>query len=127
MNALGPRGAAGLAVLVLLTVAALAAPLLASYPPSQIDYDALLVPPGPAHWLGTDDLGRDLLSRVLWGGWDTLAVAALSSALGLAGGLVIGTISGYGDGRVDAVLMRAVDVWLAVPVAAATGRGVRWN
>lgn len=115
MRLLGTRGSVALAVLALLVVAALAAPLLAPYPPDRIDYGALLAPPGPGHWLGTDDLGRDLLSRVLWGGRDTLAVAALASAIGLAGGLVIGTVAGYAGGRADAVLMRAVDVWLAVP------------
>ncbi|MDN5859551.1 MAG: ABC transporter, partial [Pseudonocardia sp.] len=94
----GARAAA--AMLVVAAVVAVAAPVLAPYPPSVVDPAAVLVPPGPRHLLGTDDRGRDVLSRLLWGARVTLGGAAVATTLGLAGGLVIGLGGAVGGGGV---------------------------
>jgi peptide/nickel transport system permease protein len=105
----------GLILFSLLAVLAILAPVLSPFAPSDINYDALLEPPGRMHWLGTDDLGRDMLSRILWGGRESLRVGFLGIMVGLAGGVAAGVIAGYVGGWVDAALMRGVDVLLAVP------------
>lgn len=125
------RLCAGLAVVVLLALAAAAAPLVAPWPPSTMDHTAVSAPPSAAHWLGTDDLGRDLLSRVLWGGGETLAAAAAATAIGLGLGVLVGLAAGLRGGPAEAVLVRGVDTLLAFPdllvalaVLAALGRGL---
>ncbi|MCZ7525804.1 MAG: hypothetical protein M5U14_05065 [Acidimicrobiia bacterium] len=105
---------AGAAVLAVLVVACTAGALLA---PSPTDQDLALGASGPSadHWFGTDRLGRDMLARVLHGGRVSLriglGVAVLSGALGTA----VGLVAGYRRGRLDALLMRATDLWLALP------------
>ena len=78
--------------------------------------DAILVGPGSEHWLGTDQLGRDVLSRVLAGATDTLKVAPLATLLGVAGGTVVGLITGYFRGWVDEAISRIIDAVLALPL-----------
>ena len=78
--------------------------------------DAILLGPGSEHWFGTDQLGRDVLSRVLAGATDTMKVAPLATLLGIAGGTTIGLISGYFRGWVDEVLGRIIDAVLALPL-----------
>ena len=72
-------------------------------------------PPSAAHWLGTDTLGRDLLTHVLWGGRISLAVGFVATGVALLIGVLYGTIAGYAGGRVDAVMMRLVDILYALP------------
>jgi peptide/nickel transport system permease protein len=78
--------------------------------------DAILLGPGSEHWFGTDQLGRDVLSRVLAGATDTMKVAPLATLLGIAGGTTIGLITGYFRGWVDEVLGRIIDAVLALPL-----------
>lgn len=106
---------AGLAVLVALGAAAIAAPLLAPYDPLDQNMADFLSAPGTAHWFGTDQFGRDLFSRVLWGGRLTLQVGVI--AVGIAGtiGVTLGLIAGFYGGWLDLVIMRAIDLLLAFP------------
>jgi peptide/nickel transport system permease protein len=107
---------AGLAVIVTLIIAAVFAPLLAPYNPYAVALDTRLLPPDQAHLLGTDELGRDILSRLLYGArvslWVGVVTVALSGVIGITGGVVAGYLGGYWD----AVIMRLVDVFLAFPV-----------
>ena len=102
-------------LLVCLVAAALAAPALAPYPPDRIDLVHLRQAPSAAHWFGTDDLGRDVLARVLYGARVSLSVGLLSAAIAGALGVAIGGVAGYFGGVSDAVLMRATDAMLAIP------------
>jgi glutathione transport system permease protein len=106
---------AALLVILLLILAAVFAPFIAPYDPATPDYDSLLDGPSAAHWLGTDAYGRDILSRIIWGGRVSLSVGFLSVALGGVVGIVIGLISGFFGGLLDGVLMRLMDVLLAFP------------
>jgi peptide/nickel transport system permease protein len=102
-------------LVVCLMAAAIAAPALAPYPPDALDLGARREAPSAAHWFGTDDLGRDVLSRVLHGARVSLAVGLLSAAVAGASGVVVGGVAGYSGGALDAVLMRGTDAMLAVP------------
>ena len=104
-----------LILLVCLVAAALAAPALAPYPPDHLDLAHRRESPSAAHWFGTDDLGRDVLARVLYGARISLAVGLLSAAVAGASGIAVGGIAGYAGGAIDAVLMRGTDAMLAVP------------
>jgi peptide/nickel transport system permease protein len=126
-----PLGATGLAIVSLLVVTAILAPLLAPQDPLAQDLPARLVPPSAAHWLGTDELGRDILARILWGARITLTITGLVAVIILPIGLLIGIAAGYFGGIVDVVLMRLTDVFLAFPrlvmalaFAAALGPGI---
>jgi peptide/nickel transport system permease protein len=110
-----PVAMAGLAGLVLLVLAVLLAPWLAPHNPTALNYDHLLEPPSAAHWFGTDDLGRDIFSRVLWGGRESLRVGFMAIAIAISGGALVGLVSGFYGGRVDMVIQRIVDVMLAFP------------
>jgi peptide/nickel transport system permease protein len=102
-------------LLAFLLAAALAAPIVAPYAPEQIDLAHRREPPSAAHWFGTDDLGRDVLARVLHGARVSLAVGLLSAAVAGASGIAIGGVAGYAGGVIDASLMRGTDAMLAVP------------
>ena len=106
---------AALACLILIVSLTLVAPWIAPYSPTETDYDHLKQPPSSVHWAGTDDLGRDVLSRVLWGGRESLRVGILVVLIGMAGGLVFGFISGYYGGLLDDFIQRIMDVFLAFP------------
>jgi peptide/nickel transport system permease protein len=105
----------GLTVLVLLAAMTILAPWVAPYDPTKMDYNNLVAPPGSVHLFGTDDLGRDILSRVIWGGRESLHVAVIAILISLTGGLVLGLISGYYGGIVETLIMRVADVFLAFP------------
>ena len=106
----------GLAIVLLLIVLALLAPWIAPYSPTAGDLgSARLLPPSAAHWFGTDDQGRDILSRLLVGSRITLYVVLLVAVLAAPIGLLVGTVAGYAGGWVDAVLMRITDIFLAFP------------
>ncbi len=107
---------AGLVIVGLLLLVALFAPLLAPNDPLSQDLSRRLLPPGsPGNILGTDDFGRDILSRIIYGSRITLYIIALVAVTAPLLGLLIGTVSGYFGGWVDAVLMRITDIFLAFP------------
>ena len=113
---LGHRlGLLSLIILLLLVITALLAPWIAPYDRFKMDFQARLQPPSLEHWMGTDEAGRDLFSRILWGGRISLAVAAASVILSLVIGLPWGIIAAYRGGWVDDVLMRICDAVMAFP------------
>ena len=105
---------AGMALLVLV-VLALAAPLLISTPPDAMDLAHRRAAPSLRNWFGTDELGRDLFTRVLFGARVSLAVGLLSALVAGALGIAVGAASGLSRGAIDAVLMRLTDAVLSVP------------
>lgn len=107
----------GVGIVLFWVLAALLAPLIAPYPPNANDFAALARPtPSPAHWLGTDHLGRDILSRILWGARTVLAVAPVAVAGAAILGSLLGLCAGYYRGWVDLAITRACDVVLTFPV-----------
>ena len=102
-------------LLACLVVAAIAAPIVAPYGPDDIDLAHRRAAPSPAHWFGSDDLGRDVLARVLHGARVSLSIGLLAAAVAGASGIAIGGAAGYAGGWIDALLMRATDAMLAVP------------
>lgn len=107
---------AGLVLVLALVLAAALAPWIAPHDPIAQDLGNRLLPPGtPGHWLGTDDFGRDILSRILYGARITLQIVALVALTAPVLGLLVGTVAGYFGGWVDAVLMRVTDIFLAFP------------
>jgi peptide/nickel transport system permease protein len=107
---------AGLVYLVVITLAVGLAPLLTPYPPDYIELGARLAPAGPAHPLGTDEIGRDVFSRLLYGGRITLAVGLTSMAVAMVVGTLLGAIAGFGGGAADALIMRFTDGMLSIPL-----------
>jgi len=111
-----PLTVAAAVVLAVVVLAAILAPWIAPYGVNQIDVANALTPPSPAHWFGTDELGRDVFSRVLLAGSTSLTIAVTAVASALVLGLAVGVVAGYAGGWVDAALMRVVDVMFAFPV-----------
>ncbi|MGE2690304.1 ABC transporter permease [Mycolicibacterium pulveris] len=111
-----PVTAVSATVLAVVVFAAIGANWLAPYGVNDVDVPNALQPPGAAHWFGTDELGRDVLSRVLVAVQASLRVAVVSVAFAAIVGVTIGVVSGYRGGWLDAVLMRVVDVMFAFPV-----------
>ena len=111
-----PLGAAGLAIIVLMILAAVGARWVAPYDPLTIDYANLLAAPSWEHWLGTDNFGRDVLSRIIYGAQTALSVGFLASILGSSLGAVIGVTSAYFGGRIDMAVQRFMDVLLSFPI-----------
>jgi peptide/nickel transport system permease protein len=110
-----PGALLGGSMLAVLIALALAAPWLAPYDPNRQAVGPRLAPPSAEHWLGTDNLGRDLASRLLHGARISLGMALLATLLIVATGIGVGVLAGYIGGWVDAALMRIVDVLLAFP------------
>ena len=107
---------AGLAVIIALVLVAIFADLIAPYSPVIGDLKgARLLPPSATHWFGTDDLGRDIFSRIVYGSRLTLFVVVLVAVIAAPIGLLVGTAAGYAGGWIDAVLMRITDIFLAFP------------
>jgi peptide/nickel transport system permease protein len=104
----------GLVVLVMMLLAVLA-PWIAPYDPNALDLSAQLAPPRPGHWLGTDDLGRDVLSRMVYGAQISLSVGFVAVGIAFAIGIFLGAVAGYYGGRLDAFIMWLVDVMLVFP------------
>lgn len=98
-----------------LAVLALAAPWLSSFPFDAIDFTQIGLAPSPTHWFGTDDLGRDLLTRTLHGLRISMAVGVVATGVSLVIGVLWGTIAGYLGGTTDALMMRFVDVLYSLP------------
>ena len=107
---------AGLAIIIALVLVAIFADLIAPYSPVIGDLKgARLLPPDATHWFGTDDLGRDIFSRIVHGSRLTLFVVVLVAVIAAPIGLLVGTAAGYAGGWIDAVLMRITDIFLAFP------------
>ena len=127
------RVAASFVLVAILFLVAVLSPVMSPHDPLAVSPDSSYLPPlTPGHVLGTDELGRDLLSRILWGARVSLPVAFVAVAVGLFGGGLIGLVSGYAGGITDLLLMRLVDALLAFPglilaiaVVAALGPGLR--
>ncbi len=105
----------GLLILALMILLALLAPLIERHSPIAIDLDAMGQPPSLAHWLGTDTTGRDVWSRVLHAGRVSLSVGLVAVSISTVIGILIGGIAGQASGRVDMVLMRLTDMFMAFP------------
>jgi peptide/nickel transport system permease protein len=105
----------GLAVVLFFILVALAAPLLAPYDPIATDWRLVRKPPSAMHLFGTDDLGRDVLARVIWGARASLMAGLVSVSIALAVAVPLGLVSGYLGGIVDGLVMRIVDAMLAIP------------
>ncbi|MBM4459716.1 MAG: hypothetical protein FJ011_18465, partial [Chloroflexi bacterium] len=110
-----PSGMIGLVGFALLLLLVLLAPLLAPADPTALNLGHALEAPGRAYPFGADDLGRDILSRVLWGGRESLRVALIAIIVAAIGGIALGLTSGYFGGATDTIIMRLVDVFLAFP------------
>lgn len=110
-----PQGFAGAVLVLLIAIICLAGPLLAPMNPDAIDFLGRFAMPGTRHWLGGDQLGRDVLSRLLVGAGDTVPMAVGATLLGTLAGGVLGTLSAYLGGRWDEAIMRTVDAVMAVP------------
>ncbi len=105
----------GIGVIVLLVLLAVSAPVVSPYDPEQTNLDIRLQPPTLAHLMGTDELGRDLFTRILYGSRISLAIGVLSMMLAVTIGVLIGAAAGFHGGWIDGVLMRVTDVFLAFP------------
>ena len=106
---------AGLVIVLGMSLLALLAPWIAPYDPAAYDLDAVLMPPSPSHLLGTDDLGRDVFSRLLYGARVSLWVGFVAVGISVAVGVFLGLLAGYFGGWVDEIIMRGVDVMLCFP------------
>ncbi len=105
----------GAMVVILLVLVAILAPFIAPYDPSAIDQANLLAAPSSGHWLGTDSLGRDILSRMIYGARISLSVALIAVGIATLVGMLAGAVAGFYGGWVDAAIMRLVDVMLCFP------------
>jgi peptide/nickel transport system permease protein len=121
----------GFVVFVVIGLMALLAPWVSPASPIKTDFTAYLQPPGPRHPMGTDELGRDVLSRIIFGSRASLEAGVISVALAIAAGLPLGIIAGFYGGRLDDLLMRLTDAMLSFPqlilalaVAAVLGPGL---
>lgn len=126
-----PLGLAGLGVILLLIITAILAPWLTPYDPTAQDMIGRLQPPSSVHWFGTDEFGRDVFARVVYGTRTTLYIIVLVTVIVAPIGLLIGACAGYLGGCVDEVLMRVTDIFLSFPslvlalgFAAALGPGI---
>ena len=116
LRALRQRGAGiGLAIIVLFLLVTVLAPWLAPYDQFDQDLSNALIAPGPEHWLGADQYGRDMLSRLIFGTRTALAAIVAANGLALLIGGTFGLVAGFAGGRTDTVIMRLVDVMLAFP------------
>jgi len=106
---------AGSGLVLLLLFVSLLAPWLAPYDPGQIDLTKALVSPSMKHLFGTDQLGRDVLSRMIWGARISLKVGFVATGVAIIIGTILGAVAGYYGGWVDSVIMRLVDIMLCFP------------
>ncbi len=110
-----PAMAVGFVIVTTVLLTALLAPILAPYDPNAIALDRRLLPPDSSHWIGTDEVGRDLLSRIIWGARASLAVGLGIVLIASTLGTMIGSLSGYIGGATDTAIMRIMDVIMALP------------
>ena len=122
---------AGLVTIVLLVLVAIFAPVLASFPYEAQDLESTYQFPNAAHPLGTDNLGRDIMSRLIYGTRQSLRIGVLSVAIASTLGIIFGSVAGFYGGRIDNILMRMLDIYQSIPamllsiaLAAALGPGI---
>jgi peptide/nickel transport system permease protein len=110
-----PAAVGSLLIVVAVVLSCVFAGFVAPYPPGATDFDALLAGPSREHLLGTDDLGRDTLSRIIWGARASIQAGFFATVLAMAIAVPIGLVAGYYRGKVDTVIARVTDVLLAFP------------
>jgi peptide/nickel transport system permease protein len=111
-----PLGTFGMAIVIIMAVVGFSAELIAPYSPTANDFSAMTEAPSWAHWLGTDQFGRDLLSRIIFGARTALIVGLTSALVGGVAGLVLGVGSAYFGGLIDLILQRVFDILMAFPL-----------
>jgi peptide/nickel transport system permease protein len=111
-----PLGTFGMALVIIVAIAGFGADLIAPYNPTANDFAAMTEAPSWAHWLGTDQFGRDMLSRIIFGARTALLVGLTSALVGGVAGLVLGVGSAYFGGMIDLILQRVLDVLMAFPL-----------
>lgn len=127
-----PASVLGATLYLMVVVVALAAPIIAPYDPLKIVPTLILQKPSSEHWFGNDELGRDILSRIIYGSRVSIGVSVISISIAVSGGVVFGTISGYYGGKISVVIMRVMDalsafptVLLALGILSAMGPGIQ--
>lgn len=105
----------GAVIVLLFVLAALFAPFIATHDPTAIDFNEVFLPPSSAHFFGTDELGRDVFSRVIYGSRISLFVGFVAVGISLAVGVLLGLLAGYVGGLIDMIIMRFVDIMLCFP------------
>lgn len=105
----------GAIIVLLFAIMAIAAPLIAPYEPNASSWSAIRKAPTWLHWFGTDEIGRDVMSRVIWGARASLLAGVVSVAIAFVIGVPIGMLAGYFGGPLDTVIMRIIDAFLAIP------------
>jgi peptide/nickel transport system permease protein len=110
-----PAATFGLAVIALFVALALAAPVVAPYDPLATSWSAIRKAPSAAHWFGTDEIGRDVASRVIWGARASLLAGVVSVLISLSIGVPVGLLAGYAGGKIDMLISRLTDALLACP------------
>ncbi|MEM8971482.1 MAG: ABC transporter permease [Pseudomonadota bacterium] len=111
-----PLGSAGLLIVLIMIVVAIFAPWLSVLDPEANSFESMLVGPGADHFLGTDEFGRDVLTRIMYGARTALFVGLTSAVIGSTIGLVLGVASAYFGGRFDLIFQRVMDVFMAFPI-----------
>ena len=111
-----PLGAAGAFIVIIMVFLAVFANLVAPFDPIVNDYGSMHIPPDGTHWLGTDQFGRDVLSRLIYGARTALVVGFVSAFIGATAGLVLGVSSAYFGGLFDLIFQRVMDVFMAFPL-----------
>ncbi|MDX2204223.1 MAG: ABC transporter permease [Hyphomicrobiaceae bacterium] len=111
-----PLGLFGLFIILVYVACAFGAHWISPYDPEEIDFAAMISAPGAQHWFGTDQYGRDVLSRIIYGSRTALAVGIISSVVGCVLGALLGATSGYFGGRIDSLIQRVVDIMLSFPI-----------
>lgn len=126
----GPGAKAGTVLFILIILASVCAPLIAPYGPNDMDLENMFSTPSSSHLLGTDGLGRDQLSRLLYGGRYSLSLGLTASLFGALVGVILGSIAGYFGGRTETLIMRLMDIWSSLPgillcilISATLGKG----
>ena len=110
-----PLAKAGFIIIFVVFILAMLAPWISPYDPDYINVKAILFAPSAQHWMGTDGLGRDVLSRMLHGGRISLLVGLVAVGISTAIGIILGALAGYYRGWVDTIIMRLVDIMLSIP------------
>lgn len=126
------RAVVGLGIVAVLVLCAVLAPILAPYGPNEQNPRNRLQGPSAEHWFGTDELGRDILSRIIYGARISMSVGLIAICISLIGGVALGAIAGYYGGTADNIIMRCMDVLLSIPtillnisIVAALGSGLQ--
>ena len=110
-----PNAVFGMVLLLILVIGVIFVPMISPYEYSKMDVRAINQGPTAAHWFGTDDMGRDQLTRIFYGGRYSLSISMIAVLVSTTIGMVIGAVAGYFGGALDNVLMRLIDIVLSIP------------